>query len=141
MSLRSWEPIVAEYSDKLGAYDEAVVFDDATADRLISAAQTLSSTLTTQGSDRTSWAATASVDFKGHYAEVFDTNSKAGSTDCTNISSLSHQNQRFGAGDRRGGAGKMGAEWVCAHGAATPCVAPGPPAPSRRSRPVRGSFR
>ena len=78
---------MAEYSDKLGAYDEAVVFDDATADRLISAAQTLSSTLTTQGSDRTSWAATASVDFKGHYAEVFDTNSKAGSTDCTNISS------------------------------------------------------
>ena len=73
MSLRPWEPIVAEYFDKLGAYDEAVVFDDATADRLISAAQTLSSTLTTQGSDRTSWAATASVDFKGHYAEVFDT--------------------------------------------------------------------
>lgn len=87
MSLRSWEPIVAEYSDKLGAYDEAVVFDDATADRLISAVQTLSSTLTTQGSDRTSWAATASTDFEGHYAEVFDTNSKAGSTDCTNISS------------------------------------------------------
>lgn len=78
---------MAEYSDKLGAYDEAVVFDDATADRLISAAQTLSSTLTTQGSDRTSWATTASTDFKGHYAEVFDTNSKAGSTDCTNISS------------------------------------------------------
>ena len=78
---------MAEYSDKLGAYDEAVVFDDATADRLISAAQTLSSTLTTQGSDRTSWAATASTDFEGHYAEVFDTNSKAGSTDCTNISS------------------------------------------------------
>lgn len=25
---------MAEYSDKLGAYDEAVVFDDATADRL-----------------------------------------------------------------------------------------------------------
>lgn len=78
---------MAEYSDKLGAYDEAVVFDDATADRLISAAQTLSSTLTTQGSDRTSWATTASTDFKGHYADVFDTNSKAGSTDCTNISS------------------------------------------------------
>ena len=39
MSLRSWEPVVAEYSDKLGAYDEAVVFDDATADRLISATQ------------------------------------------------------------------------------------------------------
>ena len=78
---------MAEYSDKLGAYDEAVVFDDATADRLISAAQTLSSTLTTQGSDRTSWATTASTDFEGHYADVFDTNSKAGSTDCTNISS------------------------------------------------------
>ena len=78
---------MAEYSDKLGAYDEAVVFDDATADRLISAAQTLSSTLTTQGSDRTSWATTASTDFEGHYAEVFDTNSRAGSTDCTNISS------------------------------------------------------
>ena len=78
---------MAEYSDKLGAYDEPVVFDDATADRLISAAQTLSSTLTTQGSDRTSWATTASTDFEGHYAEVFDTNSKAGSTDCTNISS------------------------------------------------------
>ena len=78
---------MAEYSDKLGAYDEPVAFDDATADTLKSAATTLSATLTGQAASRTSWATTASADFEGHYADVFDTNAKTASTDCTNIAS------------------------------------------------------
>ncbi|WP_315334843.1 DUF6531 domain-containing protein [Propionibacterium acidifaciens] len=78
---------MAEYSDKLGAYDEPVAFDDATADTLKSAATTLSATLTSQAASRTSWATTASTDFEGHYADVFDTNAKTASTDCTNIAS------------------------------------------------------
>ena len=78
---------MAEYSDRLGAYDEEVPFDDATADTLKSAATTLSATLTSQAASRTSWATTASTDFEGHYADVFDTNAKTASTDCTNIAS------------------------------------------------------
>ena len=79
--------VVAEYSDKLGAYDEPVAFDDAAADTLKSAAAVLSGTLTGQAASRTSWATTASADFEGHYADVFDTNAKTASTDCTNIAS------------------------------------------------------
>ena len=78
---------MAEYSDKLGAYDEPVAFDDAAADTLKSAAAVLSGTLTGQAASRTSWATTASADFEGHYADVFDTNAKTASTDCTNIAS------------------------------------------------------
>ncbi|WP_028706856.1 DUF6531 domain-containing protein, partial [Propionibacterium acidifaciens] len=78
---------MAEYSGRLGAYDEPVAFDDATADTLKSAATTLSATLTSQAASRTSWATTASTDFEGHYADVFDTNAKTASTDCTNIAS------------------------------------------------------
>ena len=78
---------MAEYSDKLGAYDEPVAFDDAAADTLKSAAAVLSGTLTGQAASRTSWASTASTDFEGHYADVFDTNAKTASTDCTNIAS------------------------------------------------------
>ena len=78
---------MAEYSGKLGAYDEPVAFDDAAADTLKSAAAVLSGTLTGQAASRTSWASTASTDFEGHYADVFDTNAKTASTDCTNIAS------------------------------------------------------
>ena len=74
---------MAEYSDRLGAYDEPVAFDDATADTLKSAATTLSG----QAASRTSWASAASADFEGHYADVFDANARAASTDCTNIAS------------------------------------------------------
>ena len=79
--------VVAEYSDKLGAYDEPVPFDDATADALKSAATVLSGTLTSQAASRSGWASAASTDFEGHYADVFDTNAKTASTDCTNIAS------------------------------------------------------
>ena len=78
---------MAEYSDRLGAYDEPVAFDDATADTLKSAASTLSGALTGQAASRTSWATTASTDFEGHYADVFDANARTASTDCTNIAS------------------------------------------------------
>ncbi|WP_415635151.1 hypothetical protein, partial [Propionibacterium acidifaciens] len=78
---------MAEYSGRLGAYDEPVAFDDATADTLKSAATALSGTLTGQAASRSSWASTASTDFEGHYADVFDTNAKTASTDCTNIAS------------------------------------------------------
>ena len=78
---------MTEYSDKLGAYDEPVAFDDATADELVSAASTLSGTLKSQATSRSGWATTALTDFKGHYADVFDLNAKAASTDCSNIAS------------------------------------------------------
>ncbi|AYW77502.1 RHS repeat-associated core domain protein [Propionibacterium acidifaciens F0233] len=78
---------MAEYSGRLGAYDEPVAFDDATADTLKSAATVLSGTLTGQAASRSSWASTASTDFEGHYADVFDTNARMASTDCTNIAS------------------------------------------------------
>ena len=78
---------MAEYSDKLGAYDEPVAFDDATADALRSAATTLSGTLTSQAASRAGWASAASADFEGHYADVFDANARTASTDCTNIAS------------------------------------------------------
>ena len=78
---------MAEYSGKLGAYDEEVPFDDTTADALMSAAAVLSGTLTGQAGSRSSWATTASADFEGHYADVFDANAKTASTDCTNIAS------------------------------------------------------
>ena len=72
--------------DDLGAYNEPVVFDDATADALVTAASGLSSTISTMGSDVGVWASTASVDFEGHYGDVFDSGAKAGQEDCTNIS-------------------------------------------------------
>ena len=50
--------------------------------------------------------------------------------------SLSHQNRRFGAGDRRGGAERMGAGRGGAHGAALPGVVLGPPTSSCRSGPT-----
>ncbi|MFC2641601.1 MAG: hypothetical protein ACFN04_08570, partial [Propionibacterium acidifaciens] len=78
---------MAEYSGKLGAYDEEVPFDDTTADALMSAATALSATLKSQAASRSSWAVAASTDFEGHYADVFDTNAKTASTDCTNIAS------------------------------------------------------
>ena len=78
---------MAEYSGRLGAYDEPVAFDDATADTLKSAASTLSGTLTGQAASRAGWASTASTDFEGHYADVFDANARAASTDCSNIAS------------------------------------------------------
>ena len=78
---------MTEYSDKLGAYDEPVAFDDATADALRSAATTLSGTLTSQAASRAGWAATASADFEGHYADVFDANARAACDDCSNIAS------------------------------------------------------
>uniref|UniRef100_UPI0028E44B88 DUF6531 domain-containing protein n=1 Tax=Propionibacterium acidifaciens TaxID=556499 RepID=UPI0028E44B88 len=78
---------MAEYSDKLGAYDEDVPFDDATADTLKSAAAVLSGTLTGQAGSRSSWASTASTDFEGHYADVFDANARAACDDCSNIAS------------------------------------------------------
>ena len=78
---------MAEYSDKLGAYDEPVAFDDATVDALRSAAAVLSGTLTGQAGSRSSWAVAASTDFEGHYADVFDANARTASTDCTNIAS------------------------------------------------------
>ena len=78
---------MAEYSGRLGAYDEPVAFDDATADTLKSAASTLSGTLTGQAGSRAGWASAASADFEGHYADVFDANARTASTDCTNIAS------------------------------------------------------
>ena len=78
---------MAEYSGRLGAYDEPVAFDDATADALKSAAGTLSGTLTGQAASRAGWASAASADFEGHYADVFDANARTASTDCTNIAS------------------------------------------------------
>ena len=78
---------MAEYSDKLGAYDEPVAFDDATADALRSAATTLSGTLTSQAASRAGWASAASADFEGHYADVFDANARAACDDCSNIAS------------------------------------------------------
>ena len=72
--------------DDLGAYNEPVVFDDATADALVTAASGLSSTISTMGSDVGVWASTASADFEGHYGDVFDSGAKAGQEDCTNIS-------------------------------------------------------
>ena len=78
---------MAEYSDRLGAYDEPVAFDDATADALRSAASALSGTLSDQAASRAGWASAASADFEGHYADVFDANARTASTDCTNIAS------------------------------------------------------
>ena len=78
---------MAEYSGKLGAYDEPVAFDDVAADTLRSAAAVLSGTLTGQAGSRSGGATTASTDFEGHYADVFDANAKTASTDCTNIAS------------------------------------------------------
>ena len=78
---------MAEYSGRLGAYEEPVAFDDATADALRSAAGTLSGTLTGQAASRAGWASAASADFEGHYADVFDANARTASTDCTNIAS------------------------------------------------------
>ena len=71
----------------LGAYEEPVAFDDGVADALRSAASALSGTLSGQAASRSSWAATASTDFEGHYADVFDANARTASTDCTNIAS------------------------------------------------------
>ena len=72
--------------DDLGEYDEPVVFNDATADALDAAASSLSSTISTMGTDVGVWASTASADFEGHYGDVFDSGAKAGQEDCTNIS-------------------------------------------------------
>jgi len=77
---------VGSCKDDLGAYNEPVVFDDATADALVTAASGLSSTISTMGSDVGVWASTASADFEGHYGDVFDSGAKAGQEDCTNIS-------------------------------------------------------
>ncbi|SYZ34124.1 Hypothetical protein PROPAUS_2126, partial [Propionibacterium australiense] len=74
-------------SGDLGAYDEPVPFDDATADGVKSAATVLSGTLKDQGASRSGWATTALTEFRGHYADVFESNAKAASTDCTSIAS------------------------------------------------------
>ncbi|WP_315335093.1 DUF6531 domain-containing protein, partial [Propionibacterium acidifaciens] len=71
----------------LGAYEEPVAFDDGVADALRSAASALSGTLSGQAASRSSWAATASTDFEGHYADVFDANARAACDDCSNIAS------------------------------------------------------
>ena len=68
--------------DDLGEYDEPVVFNDATADALDAAASSLSSTISTMGTDVGVWASTASADFEGHYGDVFDSGAKAGQEDC-----------------------------------------------------------
>ena len=47
----------------------------------------MSGTLTGQAGSRAGWASAASADFEGHYADVFDANARAASTDCTNIAS------------------------------------------------------
>ncbi|RLP06725.1 hypothetical protein, partial [Propionibacterium australiense] len=73
-------------SGDLGAYDEPVPFDGA-ADGLKSAATVLSGTLKDQGASRSGWASTALTEFRGHYADVFESNAKAASTDCTSIAS------------------------------------------------------
>ena len=78
--------VVGSCKDDLGAYNEPVVFDDATADALVTAASDLSSTISTMRSDVGVWASTASADFEGHYGDVFDSGAKAGQEDCTNIS-------------------------------------------------------
>ena len=78
---------MAEYSGRLGAYDEPVAFDDGVADALRSAATALSGTLSGQAASRSGWASAASADFEGHYADVFDANARTASTDCTNIAS------------------------------------------------------
>ncbi|MFC2625179.1 MAG: DUF6531 domain-containing protein, partial [Propionibacterium acidifaciens] len=78
---------MAEYSDRLGAYDEDVPFDDAAADALRSAATVLSGTLSGQAASRSGWASAASTDFEGHYGDVFDANARAACDDCTNIAS------------------------------------------------------
>ena len=51
---RGKDRVVAEYSGKLGAYDEEVPFDDTTADALMSAATALSATLKSQAASRSS---------------------------------------------------------------------------------------
>ncbi|WP_455130869.1 hypothetical protein, partial [Propionibacterium acidifaciens] len=68
---------MAEYSGRLGAYEEPVAFDDGVADALRSAASALSGTLTGQAASRSGWASAASADFEGHYADVFDANARA----------------------------------------------------------------
>ena len=78
---------MAEYSDKLGAYDEPVAFDDGAADGLKSAVTALSGTLKDQSGSRSSWAFAALVEFRGHYADVFDANARAACDDCSNIAS------------------------------------------------------
>ena len=78
---------MAEYSGRLGAYDEPVAFDDAAADALKSAAMALSGTLSGQAGSRAGWASAASADFEGHYADVFDANARAACDDCSNIAS------------------------------------------------------
>ena len=55
-------------------------------DLLVTATSSLSSTISTMGSDVGVWASTASADFEGHYGDVFDSGAKAGQEDCTNIS-------------------------------------------------------
>ncbi|SYZ32518.1 Hypothetical protein PROPAUS_0399, partial [Propionibacterium australiense] len=74
-------------SGDLGAYDEPVPFDDGAADTLKSAATALSGTLKDQTTSRSGWASTALAEFRGHYADVFESNAKAASTDCTSIAS------------------------------------------------------
>ncbi|MFL4479905.1 DUF6531 domain-containing protein [Paeniglutamicibacter sp. ORCA_105] len=69
----------------LGVYEHDVVFDNGTADALISAFNLAASRIEGQSGSRSSLAATAGTEFQGHFSQLFADNARVASADATEL--------------------------------------------------------
>ena len=69
----------------LGAFEHDVVFDNGTADALISAFNLAASNIEGQSGSRSSLVATAGAEFQGHFSKLFADNARVASADATEL--------------------------------------------------------
>lgn len=69
----------------LGVYEQDVVFDNGTADALISAFDLAASKIEGQSGSRSSLVATAGAEFQGHFSQLFADNARVASADATEL--------------------------------------------------------
>ncbi|RAX49118.1 type IV secretion protein Rhs [Arthrobacter sp. AQ5-05] len=69
----------------LGVFDHDVVFDNGTADALISAFNLAALSIEEQSGSRSSLVATAGTEFKGHFSQLFADNARVASADATEL--------------------------------------------------------
>ncbi|MFL4474281.1 DUF6531 domain-containing protein, partial [Paeniglutamicibacter sp. MACA_103] len=69
----------------LGVFEHDVVFDNGTADALISAFNLAASSIEGQSGSRSSLVATAGTEFQGHFSQLFADNARVASADATEL--------------------------------------------------------
>ena len=69
----------------LGVFDHDVVFDNGTADALISAFNLAALSIEEQSGSRSSMVTTAGTEFKGHFSQLFADNARIASADATEL--------------------------------------------------------